>query len=184
MLNSNLRESPLKAREQGSQPLHLFLFSSFDPLHPHAISTKGQPQHNEGDNPSVEEFDVVPLPQLNREVSYQLRENSTILFSDLRYNPLASPPDIQKAIQHGLAQRICKPPLKWDPAEKRCECCGLPVINSQYDICDPSEHFQHIGTAFPMFFTFMKQCILFLAVLFVGSSIPSFILNKVKVMSF
>jgi len=92
------------------------------------------------------------------------------------YNPLAYPPDINKAQLHGKATRVG---AKDDRSETYipCECCGRNVATKKLPLCCRIQDLYHLGHCFPLYYHFKKFCIYLLFFVFLASGLYEMIMN-------
>jgi hypothetical protein len=93
------------------------------------------------------------------------------------YNPLASPPDIKKAVQHGVARRVGHIDQK-DTDMEYCEDCGLPSKNTQYPLGCSRLDLSELGPGFPLYFEYILCCGVLLSILFALVGIQGLIANS------
>ena len=62
-------------------------------------------------------------------------------------------------------------------ADKYCECCGNTFESEQIPLCNKNEDFGFLGSAFPMYFKFIKYCVVSLTLMFVISGIYQLVTN-------
>lgn len=109
-------------------------------------------------------------PQLHQ---FKISRKQSVLSN---YDPSAYPPDLQFARNHAKAQRVGQyVPPKQDV--ERCPCCLEPIYKPQLKINCSLKELLHIGSAYPFYFHFLKQCIILIAVNFVIVGLPSLIIN-------
>ncbi|KRX06630.1 hypothetical protein PPERSA_13109 [Pseudocohnilembus persalinus] len=97
-----------------------------------------------------------------------------------QYDPDESPPDIRKAKKHGQAQRVCKDIDYTKYVKSKCECCGKAIDNELLSMCDHPNNLQHLGTTYPLYFVFIKQCFIMIAIHMCIQAIPSLIIYQKK----
>jgi hypothetical protein len=95
------------------------------------------------------------------------------------YNPHQMPADIDMARKHGIAKRVYKfQDLNKLIGKKLCPCCGLPEDGGELLPlkCDPEE-LMHLGSGYVLYFTFFKNCIFILVLIFIISGAYNLITN-------
>ena len=94
------------------------------------------------------------------------------------FNPYKSPPDFELAKAHGIARRVCKP---YTPAEYhkslKCPCCHLPFENKQFRVGCDVEQLSSLGVCFPLYFSYIKFCVVLLCICLSISGIMNLIYN-------
>ncbi|CAD8205212.1 unnamed protein product [Paramecium pentaurelia] len=86
------------------------------------------------------------------------------------YNPLQMPCDWNVARKHALARRTApdtKARLDDDDDEEpkkpeTCPCCGFEIERKEIPYCDDIKSLKFLGAGFPLFYNFLKFCILLL----------------------
>ena len=92
------------------------------------------------------------------------------------YNPSAYPPDIEFAQLHGMAHSVGEYiPPKEDI--ERCPCCLAAYYKPPLPLCCQLEDLLHVGAAYPLYFVFIRQCIILLLINILISSVPSLVIN-------
>ncbi|KRX03776.1 hypothetical protein PPERSA_04284 [Pseudocohnilembus persalinus] len=85
------------------------------------------------------------------------------------------PPDLELAKKHGKAVRVCKYIDYAHNKQAKCMCCGKVIDNELLNYCDHPEKINHIGAVYPLYFSFIKQCFIFILVMFLIQSLPTLI---------
>lgn len=59
--------------------------------------------------------------------------------------------DTMKAEGHRYAKRIKKMD-NFEQIEETCECCGLPIVGDNYEMCINVKELVELGVGFPLYF--------------------------------
>ena len=100
--------------------------------------------------------------QMTLEVPFlpENKEKLTTSEKKLNYHPLKFPPNIQMAKNHSKANRVSE---QIDIAtvlnDDKCECCNKFIENKQLPLDCNLEKLYHLGFCFPLYFHFVKYCI-------------------------
>ncbi|KAM3134512.1 hypothetical protein pb186bvf_013326 [Paramecium bursaria] len=116
------------------------------------------------DYTKIHESNTIPLIQFSKVVKR---------ISEMQYDPFQCPPDIQKAKNHGLANRVSIP----IEDENICECCGMAINNEQFPIQTELKDLVWLGVTFPLYFQFIKKCAFLFVVQFFMGSFYNLVLN-------
>ncbi|KRX00959.1 hypothetical protein PPERSA_09565 [Pseudocohnilembus persalinus] len=120
----------------------------------------------------------LPAQQQNTEDSMTSQDSGLQNF--LFYNQDQFPADLNKAIMHGQAQRVCKAINYNYYHGRRCECCGKAIDNQQLSMCDHPNSMKHIGNCYPLYFLFVKQCFIFVLIQLFVQAVPTLIVYSRK----
>lgn len=73
-------------------------------------------------------------------------------------------PDWKLATNHGIANRAGKPLYGRERKNSVfiCRCCYLPINKEDPPLCAHSKELEFLGFGFPLFYQFLKMCILLL----------------------
>ena len=91
------------------------------------------------------------------------------------FNPDQIPPDFSKALLHQKAH-LSRPDL--DTHGPRCECCGFSIERGPLGLCTRDRNFWFLGAGYPLFFSFIWNCIIILTILLVISGIYNIAMNN------
>ena len=79
------------------------------------------------------------------------------------YNPLYFPPDIQMAKNHMKANRVAEE-IDITLDGDKCECCNKFINTKQLALCCNLDKLYHLGFCFPLYYHFIKYCIVVITI--------------------
>ena len=136
------------------------------------ISHSQQDSHISSKNVSNHDFSrprISAQPHFNTTSKYfdrsqDFAEKTVFPFPTVDYDPKQSPPDISKAVKHGIAHRIAPTGVN-KSNEEICESTGMPVNYARISLNCSEVELYYLGPAIPMYFQFIKQMVIFFTIL-------------------
>ncbi|KAL4453973.1 hypothetical protein ABPG74_003856 [Tetrahymena malaccensis] len=84
------------------------------------------------------------------------------------------PADISLAEKHGKAKKVAKPV---QDCKEFCQCCGYPIDNQEISMFCDNEELSFLGPGIPLYFGFIKACLVLLTITALIYTIYGMILN-------
>ncbi|EGR32359.1 protein kinase domain protein [Ichthyophthirius multifiliis] len=112
----------------------------------------------------------------NNLISYMQTNKTKINKACHQYDFLRIPPNWELAKIHAQS-RETKPELKSDLIQDICQCCGYEIQRQAIGLNVDLIELGFLGSGFPLFYNYLKNCIAMLTVLFLIQGIPSIIQN-------
>ncbi|KAL4444393.1 hypothetical protein ABPG74_016686 [Tetrahymena malaccensis] len=90
-----------------------------------------------------------------------------------RYNPHLIPPDWKTAERHGKARRVGKNKMPSNTQQEEifevCPCCDYQIDKNTISLREQVDTLSFLGSGYPLFFHYMKYCIIILGLIILTS---------------
>lgn len=84
------------------------------------------------------------------------------------------------AMNHGKAKKVYKYVLVENAEEEGknvCPCCSTPIDGEKIPVSAPLSEIYHLGPGYPMYFLFIKSCIMMFSLIMILSGFFNFVTN-------